>query len=264
MKHYFFKTIIAAGFLISSAAFSQEAHKVTLGVSPGPHAEAAYIVQELAKKAGTLDIKIVEFDDYITPNEALAAKDLDANSFQHKPFLDNQAEQNGWDFSIAGYNFLFPMALYSQSIKNLDELKKGDTVIIQNDPTNGGRALLLLESYGVIEVDDAAGLVPSPLDITKNEKELKFVEIAAPETINYIKDAALVSINTDFVTLSDEVSNDNIVIRETPDSPYTNIVVVRTEDKDAAWTKELLNLYHSEEVKNIILENYGDDIVLAW
>ncbi len=264
MKRNFFKTLIAAGLLISSAAFAQEAQKITLGVSPGPHAEAAYIVQELAKKEGKIDIKIVEFDDYITPNEALAAKDLDANSFQHKPFLDNQAAQNGWEFSIIGYNFLFPMALYSQSIENIDALKKGDTVIIQNDPTNGGRALLLLESHGVIEIDDAAGLVPSPLDITKNEKELKFVEIAAPETINYIKDAALVSINTDFVTLSDEVGNDDIVVKETSDSPYTNIIVVRSEDKDTTWAQELLKLYHTDEVKNTILDSYGDDIVLAW
>ncbi len=264
MKHHFFKALIAAALLISSTAFAQKAQKIILGVSPGPHAEAAYIVQKLAKKEGKLDIKIVEFDDYITPNEALAAKDLDANSFQHKPFLDNQAEQNGWDFSIIGYNFLFPMALYSSSIKDISELKKGDTVIIQNDPTNGGRALLLLESYGVIELDDAAGLVPSPLDVTKNEKELKFVEIAAPETINYIRDAALVSINTDFVTLSDEIGSDNIVIKETPDSPYTNIIVVRSEDKGASWTEELLKFYHSDEVKNAIMESYGDDIVLAW
>ncbi len=263
MNNQLIKTLITLGILSAASSFAS-GQSITFGVSPGPHAEAAYVVKDLAEKAGTLDIKIVEFDDYITPNEALATGDIDANSFQHKPFLDDQSEQNDWDFHIAGYNFLFPMALYSHKIKDISELKDGDRIVIQNDPTNGGRALLLLESLGIIEIDDEAGLVPSKLDITKNDKNLEFIEIAAPETINYIEDVALVSINTDFITLSDKVSRDDVVVRENADSPYTNIVVVRTEDKDEDWVKELIKLYHTDAVKAVIEETYGDDVVLAW
>lgn len=264
MNKFILTTLAFSSLTIANLASAEEMKEITLGVSTGPHADAAYVVKKLAEEEKKLNINIVEFDDYITPNSALASGDLDANSFQHKPFLDNQAEQNGWEFEIIGYNFLFPMALYSQQIDSLNELKEGDKVIIQNDPTNGGRALLLLEANGIIEIDDEAGLVPSPYDILENPKNLEFVEVAAPETINFLTDAALVSINTDFVILSDEVGKDDIVIQETADSPYTNLIAVRSEDKDADWAKILLELYHTDEVKEAILKDYKDDIVLAW
>ncbi len=257
-------SLLVTSALIGSLA-NAEAKKIKLGVSPGPHQDMAQVVKQLGADKGTLDIEIVVFNDYVTPNAALNGGDIDANSFQHKPYLDNEIENNGYELSIIGDNLLFPMSLYSKKITSKDELKDGDTVVIQNDPTNGGRALLLLESQGVIEVADEAGLTPTAADITSNPLNLKFVPVAAQQTLNYLADAALVSINTDYITIDGDVSKDDAVISETADSPYMNIVVVKTADKDADWAKELIGLYHTDEVKDMISKaEYANDVVIGW
>ncbi len=258
---------LLATLLTASLAFSAsaEAKKIRLGVSPGPHQDMAEVVKRLADKKGSLDIKIVVFNDYVTPNAALNSGDIQANSFQHKPYLDNEIENNGYELSIIGHNLLFPMSLYSKKITSKDEISDGHTVVIQNDPTNGGRALLLLEAHGLIDVADEAGLTPTIADITSNPKNLKFVAVQAQQTLNYLQDAELVSINTDYITIDNDVSKDDAVLSETNDSPYTNIVVVRTEDKDADWAAELISLYHSDEVKEMIQQSeYANDVVLGW
>ncbi|MFV0431105.1 MAG: MetQ/NlpA family ABC transporter substrate-binding protein [Alphaproteobacteria bacterium] len=257
-------SIIVSAALIGSGAYA-ELKKIKLGVSPGPHQDMALSVQKLAKDKNLLDIEVVVFNDYVTPNAALNSGDIDANSFQHKPYLDNEIENNGYKLTPVADNLLFPMSLYSKKIKSKDELKDGDTVVIQNDPTNGGRALLLLESEGVIEVADEAGLTPTIADITSNPKNLKFVAVSAQQTLNYLQDVALVSINTDYITIDSNVSKDDAVISESANSPYMNIVVVRTEDKDADWVKELVKLYHSDEVKAMIQKaEYANDVVIGW
>lgn len=257
-------SLIVTTALIGSFA-NAEAKKIKLGVSPGPHQDMAQVVKKLGADKGTLDVEIVVFNDYVTPNAALNGGDIDANSFQHKPYLDNEIENNGYELSIIGDNLLFPMSLYSKKIKSKDELKDGDTVVIQNDPTNGGRALLLLESQGVIEVADEAGLTPTAADITSNPLNLKIVAVSPQQTLNYIADAALVSINTDYITIDNNVSKEDAVISETSDSPYMNIVVVKTADKDTDWAKELINLYHTNEVKDMISQSeYANDVVVGW
>ncbi len=253
--------------LITSLAFiaSAEAKKIKLGVSPGPHQDMAQVVKKLADEKGKLDIEIVVFNDYVTPNAALNSGDIDANSFQHKPYLDNEIENNGYKLSIIGNNLLFPMSLYSKKIKSKEELAEGHTVVIQSDPTNGGRALLLLEANNVIEVADEAGLTPTIADITSNPKNLKFVAVQAQQTLNYLQDAELISINTDYITIDNDVSKKDAILNETADSPYMNIVVVRAQDKEADWATELIKLYHSDEVKEMVQQSeYADDIVFGW
>ncbi len=258
---------LLATLLISTLALgaSAEAKKIKLGVSPGPHQDMAQTVKKLADEKGSLDIEIVVFNDYVTPNAALNSGDIDANSFQHKPYLDNEIENNGYELSIIGYNLLFPMSLYSKKIDDIKALEDGSTVVIQNDPTNGGRALLLLEAQGIIDVADEAGLTPTIADITANEKNLKFVAVQAQQTLNYLQDAALVSINTDYITIDNDVSKEDAIISETAESPYTNIVVVKTKDKDSDWAKELIRLYNSDELKDMIKQaEYANDVVIAW
>ncbi len=259
---------LLATLLTASLAFTAnaEAKKIKLGVSPGPHQDMAQVVKKLADEKGSLDIEIVVFNDYVTPNAALNSGDIDANSFQHKPYLDNEIENNGYELSIIGYNLLFPMSLYSKKITSVSDLSEGGNVVIQSDPTNGGRALLLLENNGVIEVADEAGLTPTIADITNNPKNLKFVAVQAQQTLNYLQDAELVSINTDYITIDSDVSKDDAILSESADgSPYTNIIVVHTKNKDSDWAKELLSLYHSEEVKAMIQQSeYADDVAFAW
>ncbi len=258
---------LLATLLISSLALtaSAEAKKIKLGVSPGPHQDMAQVVKKLADEEGKLDVEIVVFNDYVTPNAALNSGDIDANSFQHKPYLDHEIENNGYKLSIVGNNLLFPMSLYSKKIKSKNELSEGDTVVIQNDSTNGGRALLLLESYELIEVADEAGLTPTIADITSNPYNLKFVAVQAQQTLNYLQDAQLVSINTDYITIDSDVSKDDAILSEKSESPYMNIVVVRTQDKDTDWAAELIKLYNSNEVKEMIKQSeYANDVVFGW
>ena len=153
---------------------------IKVGVTAGPHAQIFEQVKKLAEKDG-LKIQIVEFSDYIQPNAALASGDLDANSYQHKPFLDQQIKDRGYRIVNVGYTVNFPIGLYSKKVKRLAELKEGAKFGIPNDPTNGGRVLLVLQDQGLIKLKAGAGLKATPLDVVENPKKLKFVELDAAQ-----------------------------------------------------------------------------------
>jgi len=145
-----------------------------------PHAEILEQVKKIAEKDG-LKLQIIEFSDYIQPNAALAAGDLDANSYQHQPYLDAQVKDRGYKFVSVGTTITFPMGVYSKKIKSLKDLKSGGRIGIPNDPTNGGRALLLLQAQGVLKLKADAGLKATPLDITDNPKKVKIIELDAAQ-----------------------------------------------------------------------------------
>src|SRR5699024_3780613 len=147
--------------VLAFAPVSGMAKTYKIGVTPGPHAETLEFVKGIAADNG-LDIEILEFSDYVQPNAALAAGDLDGNSFQHEPYLDAQIEDRGYEITNVALTITFPMGVYSERVGSLDELDDGARVGIPNDPTNGGRALLLLESQGLIELADGVGLKATP------------------------------------------------------------------------------------------------------
>ncbi len=161
------------------AALAQE-RPLKIGVTAGPHAQIFEQVRKVAEKQG-LKIQVVEFSDYVQPNAALAAGDLDANSYQHKPYLDAQIKDRGYPFAVAANTVTFPIGLYSKKVKKLADLKEGARFGLPNDPTNGGRVLLLLQSLGLIKLKDGAGLKATPLDVVGNPKKLKFVELDAAQ-----------------------------------------------------------------------------------
>src|SRR5690606_927444 len=151
-----------------------------IGVTAGPHAQIFEQVKKVAEKDG-LKIQVIEFSDYVQPNAALAAGDLDANSYQHKPYLDQQIQDRGYRFTPVGYTVNFPIGIYSRKVKDLKELKDGARVGIPNDPTNGGRVLLVLQEQGLIKLRPEAGLKATPLDVLGNPKKLRFVELDAAQ-----------------------------------------------------------------------------------
>ena len=177
------------------AATAAQAKTYKIGVTPGTHEQVLEFVKPRLAKAG-IDIQIVSFSDYVLPNQAVSDGDLDMNSFQHQPYLDNQVRDRGFDLVSVGKNFVEPMGIYSQKIKNLDQLKTGDAVAIPNDPTNGGRALLLLQKYKLIKLADGAGLSATPIDIVDNPKKLKIVELDAAQLPRALPDVAVAAINT--------------------------------------------------------------------
>jgi len=259
-----FVIALAGAFLALSLPFSAaEARTYTVGVTPGTHERTMEFVKPLLAKKG-IDIKIVSFSDYVLPNQAVSDGDLDMNSFQHQPYLDNQVKDRGFDLVSVGTNFIEPMGIYSKRIKSLSEVKTGDTVAIPNDPTNGGRALLLLQKKGLVTLAPGAGLTAGVVDIAENPKKLKFVELDAAQLPRSLPDVTVAAINTNYALEADLVPTRDAISIEAADSPYANIFVVRGKNKDADWVKTIVSTYQSAPVRDFILKTFKGAVVPAF
>mgnify|MGYP000950733905 CR=1 FL=1 len=236
---------LTSALALSAAAATAEDIKV--GVSPGEHAE---IMEEVAKVAAPkgLNIEVVEFSDYVVPNQALNDGDIDANSFQHRPYLENQIKDRGFELVEVGTTITTPMGVYSDKITDIADLADGAKVGIPNDPTNGGRALLLLQQQGLIKLAEDTGLVPTPLDVTENAKNLTFLELDAAQLPRSLADTDISVINTNYALASGLNPNIDAIATE-QDSPYVNIIVVKDGNQDQPWVKQLVEAYHSPEIK---------------
>lgn len=219
---------VSAAFALPS--FAQD-KPIKVGVTAGPHAQIMEQVKKVAEKDG-LKIQIVEFSDYVQPNAALAAGDLDANSYQHKPYLDQQVKDRGYKIVPAAFTVNFPIGLYSKKVKSLDELKEGAKFGIPNDPTNGGRVLLVLQDKGLIKLRPEAGLKATPLDVTSNPKKIRFVELDAAQLARSLDDLDASAINTNFALSAGLQPGRDAIAQESAKSPYVNIIAVREQDKD--------------------------------
>jgi D-methionine transport system substrate-binding protein len=258
MKRYFY--VLLAVLLV--AGISQAA-TLKIGASPRPHAEILELIKPLAKAKG-LDIVIIEFTDYVQPNLALADGEIDANFFQHKPYLDSFSQDRNLALSSLVAVHVEPMGAYSKKLKTLKDLKKGASVGIPNDPTNGGRALLLLEKAGLIEVDKKAGVTPTPMDIVKNPQNIKIKELEAAMLPRALEDLDLAIINTNYALEGGLVPTKDALVMEGAESPYANIVAVRTNDLNRSEFKILTDLLTSKEVKDFIEKQYKGSIVTAY
>ncbi|MCE1117559.1 MULTISPECIES: MetQ/NlpA family ABC transporter substrate-binding protein [Pseudomonas] len=245
------------------AAFSAQAETLTVAATPVPHAEILNFVKPQLAKEG-VELKVKEFTDYIQPNVQVAEKRLDANFFQHQPYLDefNKAKKTNL-VSVTGVH-IEPLGVYSAKVKKLDELASGATVVIPNDATNGGRALLLLDKAGVIKLKDNKNILSTVKDITGNDKGLKFRELEAatiPRVLTQV-DAAL--INTNYALEAKLNPEKDALAIEGSDSPYVNILVARPDNKDSDAMKKLAAALHSPEVKQFITEKYKGAVVPAF
>lgn len=231
-----------------------------IGVTAGPHAQIFEQVKKIAEKDG-LKIQIIEFSDYVQPNAALNAGDLDANSYQHKPYLDQQIKDRGYKFVPVGYTVNFPIGLYSKKVKNLAELKEGAKFGIPNDPTNGGRVLLVLQDQGLIKLKPEAGLKATPLDVVSNPKKLKFVELDAAQLPRSLDDLDASAINTNYALSAGLHPGKDAIAQESAKSPYVNLITVREADKDKPWVTKLVKAYQSEEVRKFIITEFKGAVV---
>ncbi|MBC3412278.1 MULTISPECIES: MetQ/NlpA family ABC transporter substrate-binding protein [Pseudomonas] len=245
------------------AAFSAHAETLTVAATPVPHAEILNFVKPQLAKEG-VELKVKEFTDYIQPNVQVAEKRLDANFFQHQPYLDEFNKAKGTHLvSVAGVH-IEPLGVYSSKIKKLDELPTGATVVIPNDATNGGRALLLLAKAGVITLKDNKNILSTVKDVTGNPKNVKFRELEAatiPRVLTQV-DAAL--INTNYALEAKLNPEKDALAIEGSDSPYVNILVARPDNKDSDAMKKLAAALHSPEVKQFITEKYKGAVVPAF
>lgn len=257
------KKYILAAAIAALAASSALAETIKVGVTPGPHAQIMEKVKEVAATKG-LDIEILEFSDYVVPNQALNDGELNANSFQHQPYLDNQVADRGFDIVSVAKNVNFPMGVYSKTVKSLNELEDGATVAIPNDPTNGGRALLVLADQGLIKVDAEKGLKIGPADVTENPKNLQFAELDAAQLPRSLDDVAAAVINTNYALEAGLNPKTDSIAIEGEKAPYVNVIAVRSADKDAPWVKTLVESYHNDEIKAFVAEEFKGAVVAGW
>ena len=252
----------AALSLSASGALAQQNQVVRIGVTPGPHAEIVEQIKPIIAKKG-YELKIFEFSDFVIPNQALDTGDLEANAFQHQPYLDNQVKDRGFKIVSVAPTVNFPMGIYSAKYKSWAEVPDGATVSIQNDPTNGGRALLLLQDKGVIKLKDGTGFKPTVADITSNPKKLKIIEIEAAQTPRSLADVAAAAINTNYA-VDAKIDPASAILREDAKGPYVNVIAVRTADKDKPWVKALLAAYHTPEVKPFVPDRFKAQVLAGW
>ena len=253
-------TLTSALALSAATAMAED---IKVGVSPGEHAEIMEEVAKVAEPMG-LNIEVVEFSDYVIPNTALADGDIQANSFQHRPYLENQIKDRGFDLVEIGTTITTPMGIYSDKLESLDALPEGAKIGIPNDPTNGGRALLILQDLGLLTLAEGTGLVPTPLDITENPKNLEFLELDAAQLPRSLADTDASIINTNYALAAGLNPNTDTIGMEKADSPYVNIIVVRKGNEEQDWAKKLVEAYHSAEVKAFIDEKYEGSVLTSW
>ena len=254
---------VVGAVLVAGVAPASAQTVVRIAVTPGPHAQILEAVKPVAAKKG-IDLKIVEFSDYVVPNQALDAGEIEANSFQNQPYLDNQVKDRGYKIVPVGLTVNFPLGIYSKKHKSWAEVPDGAKIAIQNDPTNGGRSLLLLQDKGVIKLKPGVGFKPTVLDIAENPKKLQFVEIDAAQTPRSLDDVAAAAINTNYATQAGLDPVKDPILKEDPKGPYVNLLAVRAVDKDKPWVKDLVDAYHTDEVKAFVLEKFKGAVLPAW
>lgn len=260
------KTFLAAGLLLVSCLFlfvgcSSDNSKKTLRIAATsvPHAQILEQVrQEMAKEG--IDLKIVVIDDFNTPNRALADKEVDANYFQHKPFLDMQIQEFGYPLEKLVAVHIEPMGLYSHKIKDLNQLKEGDIIAIPSDPSNGARALFLLEDFDLIHLN-SHDTKTSVHNIADNPKNFRFVEVDSPLLARSLDDVTLAAITTNFALQAGLHPSKDALALENEESPYVNIVVIRAGDEFREEIQALRMAITSERIRKYIESHYQDAIV---
>ena len=261
-------TLGAASGLVAAQETGQfDGESVSVGVASDYEQDVWEVVVDQAAEEG-IEVEIVLFTDYVQPNMALQDGSTDLNAFQHVAFLDEWNAENDGDLVPLGFTYVAPLRAYSDKIASLEELQDGDTVAIPNDPTNGGRALLALEQAGVIEVDDAAGILPTLSDITDNPKNLEIEELEAAQLPQVLPDVAAVFVNNNFaldagLSVEEAIFSDGDDI-ESLASDYKNIIATRGEDVDNELYKYIVSLYQSETIEAKLAEvSEGADLP-AW
>jgi len=261
--------VLLAGLAASTLAVSFGARAdqlVKVGTVSGPDAQVWAVVQKVAKREG-LDVKVIEFNDYVQPNAALDAGDLDANSFQHQPYLDSQVKQRGYKIVSVGQTYISPMGVYAKKLKSLNDLPQGAKVAVPNDPSNENRALLLLQSKGVIKLRAGAGTNgnnATPLDVAANPKKVKLVELDAAQLPRALGDVDAAVINTNYALAAGMQPMKDAIALEDIHGPYANVIVVRTKDRNQPWVKKLVAAYQSQDVRDYMKNQFKGAMVPSF
>lgn len=258
-------TIAAAAIVLTGCGEKAvDMNKIKVGVIAGAEEQVAEVAARVAKERYNLEVQLVTFSDYVTPNAALNDGSIDANAFQHKPYLDRQIADRGYKLAIVGNTFVYPIAGYSKQITTLDELASGSRVAVPNDPTNLGRSLLLLQQQGLITLRDDIGLLATVRDITDNPKNLRIMELDAAQLPRALDDVTLAIINTTYASSINLTPEKDGIFVEDKDSPYVNLLVARQNNVNAENVQNFLKAYQTDEVYKAASEIFQGGAVKGW
>ncbi len=242
---------------------NEEDNKIVIGVSPTPHEPIINNLLPKFKEAG-LEVEVKTFNDYVQPNIALNDGDLDANYFQHQPYLEQFNKDHGFNLVSIGSVHLEPLGAYSTKIRSLDELKEGDEVLIPNDPSNSARALVLLEQNGLIKLKNKGDIKSTEKDIVENKKNLKITAVDAPVIPTAYNDVAIGIINSNYA-ISANIDPSTALFRESGDNnPYANLVAVKEENKDKPKFKKFMEILQSADSEKFINDKFKGEIIPAF
>lgn len=253
----------STGSSAAESGASSDDKVITIGASVTPHAVILNHLADQFEKEG-YELKVVEFTDFVQPNNALEAGDLDANYFQHQPYLDNFNEENGTDIVSVGANLYIPMAIFSEKLTNLDSIPDGATIAVPNDTTNEARALLLLQENGFIKLKDGVDIKATVMDIEDNPHNLEFVEMDAAQIPRAIKDTDLAIVNGNYA-LDAGLNLDDALLIESSDSTtaqtYANVIAVRAGEENTEKTKVIVKILTSDETKQYIQDSFNGAVL---
>jgi D-methionine transport system substrate-binding protein len=260
------KKILALACTLTLVACHGHSDPNTLkvGTIAGPDSQLLEVAKQVAKSKYNLDIKITEFTDYVEPNTALNDGSIDANMFQHLPYLNKQNSERHYTLTAVGKTFLFPMGIYSKKYKGLLELPEGAMIAIPNDPSNEGRALLLLQKADLIHLKDQTSMYATPADVTDNPKHYQFKELDAAQLSRSLVDVDLAVINSNFAILAGISPVDDAIMLEDANSPYANVIVVRKDDVGDPRVKKLILSIQSPEVLKAAQQIFKNQAIPAW
>lgn len=256
--------LAVGSFSLAPVKALAEDKAIKVGIIGGEDEDLWRIVVEEGKKHG-LAIETVVFSDYTQPNEALERGEVDANAFQHKPYLDNQIQTQGYHITPVGYTAVWPIGLYSRKFKSVGDIAEGAVIGVPNDPSNEGRALRVLQAEGLIKLKDGTGILATAADIVNNPKKLEIKELDAGIVGRSIDDLDAAVVNTDWALKSGlKPETDRIAQESAQDHPYNNFIAVKTDRKDEAWVKDLVASYQNDRVKEGIVAIYKGTGQAAW
>ncbi len=263
LKAALFSLLLTCGIVGAQPALAA-GQTVRVGIMSGEDEDVWRAVAANAAKHG-ITVKVTTFSDYTQPNEALAQHDLDANSFQHKPYLDAQIAARHYAIVPVGFTYVQPIGLYSRKVKSVEALPQNATIGVPNDPSNEGRALLLLQANGLIKLRPDVGLLPTARDIADNPKHIQIKELDAGIVGRAIGDLDAAVVNTDWaIKAGIKIPQERIAQEKVPGNPYRNFIAVNAKDASAPWVKTLVDSYQQANVASSILTVYHGATLPAW
>jgi D-methionine transport system substrate-binding protein len=255
--------MLALGPLLSPGGASAEQKTLRVGIMSAEDEDVWAVVAEQAKTKG-LTLKLVVFNDYTQPNEALENGELDANAFQHKPYLDNQIKTRGYHIVPVGYTAVWPIGLYSRKHHKIADLPNGAVIGVPNDPSNEGRALRVLESQGLIKLKPEAGILATTQDIIANPKNIVVKELDAGIVGRSIDDLDAAVVNTDWALKSNLTQGDRLATEPVENNPYRNFIAVKAGHENDPWVKILVASYENDTVRAALAKIYKGTALPAW